>query len=139
MYLYEFNSKFCNIAEISLISEIVYFLNIFSVLYRDKKVLRGKVYSGLKAIFENNLTKAERNLAKATEANDEAGIAKHKRAVNEFTLVVDNWAKLVALTDDQIKRIDGSQPLTLRARCVAAESRTPLPAWYGRQGHRRPG
>jgi hypothetical protein len=79
---------------------------LVETLYKQKKVQTGKIYGTIKKMFESNRDKAERNLAKAKVIGDEELIARHQTALNEFNLILNNWSKLVALTDDQLTRID---------------------------------
>ena len=102
---------------------------IVESLVKDEKSLSGKIYGDINKMFQKNLDKAEKNIQKAKEEGNAAQEAKHTRARDEFKLILDNFGKLTALTNDQVNRIDnievteiGTDEETREEREVSSEN-----------------
>ena len=100
--------------------QIVSFLRgrIVDVLFKGGK--SGKIYAELRADFQKdvkasnaNVEAATKNLEAATAAGDkevmaqaESNIQKYTKHAEKLNRILDNWTRLVAITDQEIQRID---------------------------------
>ena len=80
---------------------------VIDKIFLKKRVSKNKAYKEIKSFFEEQHSKANANLEKATKANHQEGIDRFTKAIEELDIILRNWSKLEKLTIKQLRRLDG--------------------------------
>jgi hypothetical protein len=89
--------------------EIVNFMKteIVNKVFATKRVKASDIYNQLKKEFQENLDQAKEYLELSLQAQDQELIDEDTWMMDEMNLILKNWDKIVALTEERVSRIDG--------------------------------